>query len=68
MKSKTFSSTDNEATDQSFVQDYPGEPVPEERFTHSHPYEEEEEGFTQTLASAADYFGRLPSRTENYAV
>ena len=49
MKSKTF--RDNEATDQPFVRDYPGEPVPEERFTHSHPYEAEEEKFTQTTRS-----------------
>jgi len=40
MKSKTF--RDNEATDQPFVRDW---------FTHSHPYEAEEEKFTQTTRS-----------------
>jgi len=37
------------------IRDYPGEPVPEETFTH----EEEEEGFAQTTRSALSQRGLL---------
>ena len=44
-------SEDGDDNGRPFVQDYLGEPVPEETFTHSH--HAEEEGFVQTTRSIA---------------